>query len=270
MGQIQKFKLNSLHIEYLGEDQNANPPLVFLHGWGFNHSIWHSLTPHLSLFPLYLVDLPGYGQSRPMSWSAFKRHLIQHVQRPFIIVGWSLGGLYAMRLAVEEHDVVSSLILLCASPCFIKQGSWPGISTFFFNVFLQQFKENPQQTLNEFMLTHTADHHCIKDDSILDLEASIGLSPLSPNLSNALTNGLHDLRDLDFRSELQQLNQPTCCIFGELDPIVPFETLKTMQDDYPEFTYHGIAQAGHSPFLSHATQVANLIERFIVDASPKA
>ena len=45
-------------------------PIVFFHGWGFDHQIWLPLVPLLNnKYQLILVDLPGFGQT-PMMHAA--------------------------------------------------------------------------------------------------------------------------------------------------------------------------------------------------------
>ncbi|HGK6671911.1 TPA: alpha/beta fold hydrolase, partial [Legionella pneumophila] len=60
----------NLHINIQGKGR----PLVFFHGWGFDHRVWLPLARLLSTrYCLYLVDLPGFGQSPVMSWEVFKK-----------------------------------------------------------------------------------------------------------------------------------------------------------------------------------------------------
>ena len=61
---MQKFTLNSidLHYKILGEGK----PLLFLHGFLEDHSIWNSVYPFFieKKFQIILVDLPCHGLSR--------------------------------------------------------------------------------------------------------------------------------------------------------------------------------------------------------------
>src|SRR4051794_40125898 len=106
-------KLMNLKINKLGQGM----PLVLLHGWGFNQEIWFSLIPVLETnFTLYLVDLPGFGESSLMSWDDFKTSLLSQLPASFAILGWSLGGLFATKLAIEEEGRISHLVNLTTSP----------------------------------------------------------------------------------------------------------------------------------------------------------
>jgi len=83
-----------LHIVTRGSGQ----PLVLLHGWGWDSSIWHPLIPQLEQhFTLHLIDLPGFGHSPPLTSS----YAIEEVVAALFKVvpdnatwlGWSLGGM---------------------------------------------------------------------------------------------------------------------------------------------------------------------------------
>lgn len=69
---------------------------------------------------MYLVDLPGFGNSGLVGWEDFKKCLLRYLPQEFALIGWSLGGLYATRLALET-DRCSHLLNIAASPCFIKK-----------------------------------------------------------------------------------------------------------------------------------------------------
>ena len=95
--------------------------LVLLHGWGFDSQIWHSIQPELSnRYQLYLVDLPGFGLSPSVDWENFKSILLKQLPAHFAIAGWSMGGLFATRLAIEAPCRVSHLLNIASSPCFIR------------------------------------------------------------------------------------------------------------------------------------------------------
>src|SRR3990167_6159175 len=116
----------SLSIHHIPDDEHSSvatkPSLVFLHGWGFDHHIWHPLVDKMSHhdYPgdYYLVDLPGFGQSPMMDWDAFKTALMTQCPGQWILIGWSLGGLLATRLALEIPQRVTRLINVASIPRF--------------------------------------------------------------------------------------------------------------------------------------------------------
>ncbi len=222
-------------------------PLVFFHGWGFNHHVWNGLIPFLrDHYTLYLVDLPGFGQTDLMGWYEFKQLLLCRLPDEFAVLGWSMGGLYAMRLALEEKRRVSHLIAVASSPYFIKEDPWPGIEASMFSHFAMSLEVDPEKTRSDFIALQAGNRSFPIDNHCLGLRA-----------------GLECLVSWDFRQVLINYCKPTCFFFGRLDAVVPFKTLSMMQRHYPQFEYHALKKASHMPFLSHPHDFVNIICEFL-------
>jgi pimeloyl-ACP methyl ester carboxylesterase len=100
------------------------PRVVFLHGGGQNAHTWDTVIIGLGE-PALSVDLPGHGRS---SWSEdgdygpkLNATAVEPVVRAFapdadLVVGMSLGGLTALRLAVAAPELVRKLVLVDVTP----------------------------------------------------------------------------------------------------------------------------------------------------------
>lgn len=229
-------------------------PLVFFHGWGFDTRIWLPLVPKLEMsYELILVDLPGFGQSSMMGWELFKEKLLNELPDQFAVIGWSMGGLYAMRLATEMPERVAHLVGIASSPRFLFDDDvWPGISRDVFSRFYKNLSEDPGSTLKEFLLLHGLKHDAEQEP----------LPDLLPDVSG-LSSGLHVLETWDLRGDIRHFANPACFIFGRLDPIVPVKTMQQMQLIYPQFNYVLFKRAAHMPFLSHTDLFIEELQGFI-------
>ncbi|MBA2656081.1 MAG: alpha/beta fold hydrolase [Tatlockia sp.] len=237
----------TLHIEKRGKG-NA---LVFFHGWGFDNQIWLKLALAMEdSFTLYLVDLPGFGLSSMMEWNSFKQELLQHLPEHFAIIGWSMGGLFAMRLALEETTRSTHLISVCSSPRFIREKSWPGIDKIVLDDFYQNLAKNSDLTLAQFVRLQMGDEFFYPD------------KPLKPS-SDSLKYGLDILANWDLREALHNFSKPACFIFGRLDMITPRSTGAAMQKIYPKFSYQIFEKAAHMPFLSHQQEFIACLEQVL-------
>lgn len=224
---------------------NQKKNLVLFHGWGFDSEIWRPFLPELTRFAtVYLVDLPGFGDTPYMSWSDFSLCLLQRLPEKFVPVGWSLGGAYAMRLAINVQERAYQFVTLAASPKFISEPGWPGIDPLILNAFIDKFLLDPEKTLNDFLKLQGPHRTALK----------IGKAPTFEGLKA----GLDVLRDWDLREGLSSVKGGM--VFGKLDAIVPAQTAIHLQRAYPHIDSFTLRRASHIPFLSHTTEVIDYLK----------
>lgn len=239
------------HITVLGSGR----PLVFFHGWGFDHKIWLSLALAIQdRFSVYLIDLPGFGNSPLISWALFKKTLLANLPPRFALIGWSMGGLFATRLAFEEPTRVSHLFSIASSPYFIKDSGWPGIAMESLQTFRVNLLQNPLLSMQQFI------SQC----------SPLGAQFQSKNMLNeeqleGLLAGLEVLSTWDLRECLGRLNCPTFFLFSQHDNIVPRTVLKVIQKKYPmqKAEYVLFTKSGHDPFVTEPDRFIGEIEGFI-------
>jgi pimeloyl-[acyl-carrier protein] methyl ester esterase len=221
-------------------------PLVLIHGWGFDSQIWQPVLPLLThRYELHCVDLPGFGQTPFMEWEDFKEGLFSELPAEFALLGWSLGGMVATRIALEESHRVTHLINVASSPCFVEDGLWPGILEATLSEFALRLVTEPERVLQQFMA--------------LQLSGRKGSIVPSPTVKG-LQMGLNWLLTWDFRKHLTTLKCPVLYVFGQRDLIVPKQTMAMMQNLYPNFHYFMLNKASHALFLSHPSDFAHLVE----------
>ena len=98
--------------------------VVFLHGGGQNAHTWDTVILGLAV-PALAVDLPGHGRSDWREDGDYGPVLNAEAVAPMIrelapaadlVVGMSLGGLTAIRLAATHPDLVRKLVLVDVTP----------------------------------------------------------------------------------------------------------------------------------------------------------
>lgn len=226
--------------------------LVLFHGWGFDSNIWNHLLPLLTMqYDLFCVDLPGFGQSDYMPFETFGSLLLQQLPPRFAVLGWSLGGLFAMRLARMSQHRVSHLISVCSSPKFLGSHDWPGIEQVALDGFYQNLKQDPEKTRRDFVNLQL---------QTADVKTDLGLMPQAI----ALQQGLTALETWDLRETLPLLPMAQCYMFGRLDAIVPASTMKAMQLYNPNAQYALFKKSAHMPFLTHAPQFMQVLDTFLI------
>jgi 4,5:9,10-diseco-3-hydroxy-5,9,17-trioxoandrosta-1(10),2-diene-4-oate hydrolase len=118
----QRMNVGGLPVRYLVAGEGA--PLVLLHALGESALDWRWVLPALAhTHRVYAVDLPGFGYSgKPSaeySSAFFARFVGAYLDALGLeraaLVGNSLGGLVALRLAVSEPARVSTLGLVASA-----------------------------------------------------------------------------------------------------------------------------------------------------------
>ena len=98
--------------------------VVFLHGGGQNAHTWDTVILGLGL-PALAIDLPGHGRSEwredgdygpALNAAAVEPVIRELAPEADLVVGMSLGGLTALRLAVTAPELVPKLVMIDVTP----------------------------------------------------------------------------------------------------------------------------------------------------------
>jgi esterase len=105
------------------------PRIVFLHGGGQNAHTWDTVIVGLGE-PALAVDLPGHGHSAwradgdysPQRNAAALAPVVHELASTAdLVVGMSLGGLTALRLAAVAPELVNELVLIDVTPSALQR-----------------------------------------------------------------------------------------------------------------------------------------------------
>jgi len=238
------------------------PILVLLHGWGSSSKIWQPCVKEFeNEFQIWCIDLPGYGENSDVIWdksvSQALSLLVNVLPESCHLVGWSLGGLLAQLFVKHYPQQVQSLMLIASTPKFVASTDWPhAMPSDMFASFLKQFTISPKATLKKFRALQTLQSLSAKD-------CMRALNQASPKKDfEKIAWGLHWLQEIDLRDTCPAKGIPVQLLQGENDQVSSMQaaqqTVKLWQSTKnPKQTniqICKIADAGHTPFLSHPKQ----------------
>jgi 3-oxoadipate enol-lactonase len=232
-------------------EQGSGVALVLLHANPGDHRDFEAIIPALaSQYRVIAVDFPGYGESTapnsPQSASAmlFADVLDDVVEalglEQAVIVGNSVGGYAATRLAITHPQRVQALILVSTGGftaynwrsrlfCQFKGSEWITrlIATQFARAYLKSRNEFTAQILER---TEAGRHN----PTTVTVDAAVWRSFLHPE---------HDLRQ-----RATHITAPTLIISGRYDPVIQTKTDARITAASIPNSQLVVLDTGHMPF----------------------
>lgn len=235
---------------------------VWIHGWGSDSTVWADLLAQLDV-PSLCLDLPGFGsqkEQRQESVDALLVQLAEQLPARCLLVGWSLGGMLATRLAEACPDRVKGLITIACNPCFVACADWPvAMAQSTYDRFCQQFSDAPDRTWKRFgALQSQGDDR--QRQVCQHLVAPRGLDPSAQ--VQQWRDALGWLQRLDNRHVLARLRCPQWHIYGGKDEVVPVAVAERMSQRW-QIKTSVIPQAAHAPHLSCPELLADQLRRWV-------
>lgn len=123
---LERMEIDGHCIHYWRIGSGHGTPVVLLHGFGASKETWASLIPAILQrdMTLYLLDLPGFGQSDYRADAhytyEYQAHRLEKWARhlalpPAFWIGSSMGGAIGATLAANHPERVAGLILMNAA-----------------------------------------------------------------------------------------------------------------------------------------------------------
>jgi pimeloyl-[acyl-carrier protein] methyl ester esterase len=250
-------------------DRSGRPTLILLHGWGLNARVFDPLLDAVGgEFALYPVDLPGHGKSR---WrgEAFDRQ-VERLAAGLPaghLLGWSMGGLYAIELAHRFPGHFGRVLLVASNPCFVQRADWScAVAPRLFDEFAEGLVHDWQGGIRRFIgLQLQGD----RGQRALIRQVTRALEAGGAPQAEALYAGLELLKTRDARQRLAELahsGNPPKLLLGGLDRLVPPCLAEELPAIAPSIDVECWPRSAHAPFLSATDAFAAWIRRSVESA----
>ncbi len=213
------------------------PRLVLVHGWAFDHRLWHGLCSALPEFDTVTVDLGYYGSP---SCPAFPP------DRPVIAVGHSLGVLWLLHTRPFPW---AGLISINGFPRFVEGPDYkPAVQARLIDRMIRRLPADPADAILDFR------RRCGNTDPLPD----------GPVLDHLLT-GLDWLRNWDARPIAggTMIPAPILALSGGHDQILPEGMDDHCFRNFTDVTRVRLDTGGHLLPLTHPEWCAQQIRGFL-------
>jgi pimeloyl-ACP methyl ester carboxylesterase len=262
-------KSGRIHFQEAGKGE----PLILIHGGGpgaYGYSNYRkNVGPLSQTHRVIVIDLPGYGRSDPRKSenglfvpnAEATLELMDHLGLPRVsIVGNSLGGGTALRLAMDHPERVDRLILMGPG------GSMPTTSTF------------PSEGLLRMLTFYDGDGPSVeKLNRVLDLlvfdrssitpalvEERFKTATLPQTLANPPLRGqAHNPNNELWRDNLESISHKTLIIWGREDRVLPLDMAFILLKRIPNADMHIFSKCGHWAQWERAEDFNRLVTDFL-------
>lgn len=212
------------------------------------------------------LALPGYdNNSKQQAYTklgldGIVEQIADQITANAILVGWSLGGMIAIRLAEYKKHLINTLVLLAGTPCFVKKPDWPhGVDDQRLGSIAKNLKHDMGGVIKTF-ISESAIGDPSPKNTIRKLQEH---AKQEGNSIEALNDGLEILRNEDLRRCMKNLSCRTGMILGKNDRLVSIATGETVARSCPDVRLVTIENAGHAPFISQQPATIAAIKKLI-------
>lgn len=275
-GYSNQIKIGKNMIHYIDSGKTDAYPLLMIHGLGENLLTWQKILNRLPQenYRFLLVDLPGHGQSTAERMGKYShRHLAQQLIkfldalsiRKVIIIGHSLGGNLALRMALLHPERVQALFLI--SPAVFSVHGVPLSGFIFANPLLRiGIISIANKTLrSDIKLTKTL-RDAVFDKNIIDqdlIERIVKPILQNPKSVSALYSYLRDSSRNHVFPDLKALTLPIFIMSGREDSWVKISEIRRLNASLNNATFLEIHQCGHMPQEEKPDEVVKQLIKFI-------
>ncbi|XUM04180.1 alpha/beta fold hydrolase [Streptomyces venezuelae ATCC 10712] len=264
------------------------PPALYVHGLGGSSQNWSALMPLLAdLVDGEAVDLPGFGDSPPpddgdYSVTGHARAVIRFLDAggrgPVHLVGNSLGGAVATRVAAVRPDLVRTLTLV--SPALpelrVQRTAWPtallavpGAASFFARLTKDWTAE---QRVKGVLALCYGDPGLVSEDgfryAVEEMERRLEL----PYFWDAMARsgrGIVDAYTLGGQHGLwrqaERVLAPTLLVYGGRDRLVSYRMARRAAAAFRGSRLLTLPDAGHVAMMEYPETVAQAVRDLIAD-----
>jgi pimeloyl-ACP methyl ester carboxylesterase len=248
--------VGSNRLHYYEAGSASGIPLVLIHGLGSRGEDWSTLIPTFVAagFHVYAPDLLGYGRSsRPdvdYSIALEETVVVQFMQAMQLpkanVIGWSMGGWIAMKLALDHPAMVDRLAVYDTAGTYFA-------AILPLNLFTPSDVEGVKRLYDVLEPEPRSVPAFIEHDSLRKLQKNSWI------INRSLNSMISGRYLLDFR--LGSLQQPMLIMWGGADHLIPPSVGEALHRSVPHSVYEVVDGCGHlapaecsKPFLERTIE----------------
>jgi 3-oxoadipate enol-lactonase len=257
-------RINGRVLHWRLAGRSDRPVVAFSNSLGSDFRIWDEVVAALAdRWQILLYDKVGHGLSDlPDGAYAIDDHtddligLLDHIgAHRAAIVGLSVGGMIAQRLAVRQPERVSALVLCDTAAKIGTAETWAAR--------IAAVESGGIASIADVVLERwfTKAFRQIWPNELRGWRNMLVRSPVEGYVATCAA-----IRDADLTSEAAKIRVPTLCVVGDEDGSTPPDVVEATARLIPSARFQIIEGAGHLPCIEKPAVLAGLIENHLAEA----
>ncbi len=258
---VSKISSSTVITTYIQRGEGL--PLVFLHGFCEDSSVWSDFLTSFKTEHIICIDLPGFGKSASQKHCSIREmaSMVNSVLEDIdisacILLGHSMGGYVALEFAKHHPEKLAGLCLFHSQPYadsetkkenrrksidFIKKnGAVYFVKQLIPKLFAPQFGSESSLTISKLVFT------------------------ASQFQSEGIINGIQAMIDRnDNQAVLKKIDSPVLFIVGEEDTAIPNENSLSQLVSPDIASIHILKGVGHMGMFEAQQPCTNIVKGFI-------
>jgi pimeloyl-ACP methyl ester carboxylesterase len=246
-------------------DSGTGLPLVLLHGFPLDHTMWeHQISRFSTSHRVVAIDLRGFGKTPAkegtMAMSEFAEDVAAVIQAlklgQVVLCGLSMGGYIAFAFQ-EHHRRWLKGLILCDTRALADA---PEAAKARRVTAERVFKEGTAFLADTMLPKLFAEKTALTEPAIVEQTRRVIEGSSRAGVA-AAARGMAERKD--YSNELTGIDVPTLVIVGEADAISPVEEMTSIAHRMPQAELRVIPNAGHMAPLENPAAVNGAIEAFL-------
>lgn len=246
---------NNINLSY--ERNGTGTPLVLIHGFPLDLSIWDNVAPLLENdFDVIVPDLRGFGESstvdEPYAMLDFANDIASLLDflgvEKAAFAGHSMGGYVALAFAKEYPDRVSGLALVSSQAAADAPERKAGRYKTAKDVF-----EKGVDVVAEAMTPKLSANEKVQEFTNLLMKAQSSAGVIGALKAMAERE--------DFTPVISQFAFPVVLIHGDADALIPIDRAKEIKSILPTAQLIKLKKAGHMPMMEFPKETAEALKK---------
>jgi 3-oxoadipate enol-lactonase len=257
-------KVRGTQLYYL--DQGAGQPVLLVHGFPLDHSMWAEQLPALSAnYRLIIPDLRGFGRSEVTEGTVTMEQYADDlaalldelaIRDPLVFCGLSMGGYIAWQFWKRHAARLRSLILCDTRAAADTSDAARGRLETAEKVLTQ----GPQVVVDAMLGKVFAEETIRSQPAIVDRIRQVMQSTSPAGIAAAL-RGM--AKRPDMTNELSSIQVPALVVCGEHDAITKLAEMREISQALPRARFVEVPRAGHMSPLEQPQIVNSAVLDFL-------